>query len=531
MYNSIVKAVADITGEEINSCVDSKMENAIEEWATMYENQPSWLNKKQGIASASIPSSLATEVARLVTLELQSDVDDKDVNAIYKSVVNNIRIPTEYACALGGIVFKPYIDGNGIVSVQNIRADRFYPLTFDGSGNITQCVFVEQIRSNKDIYTRLEVHRLAQGTLIIDNVAYKSTTEGILGNLIGLEGVPQWSELEETSTFEGQSKLPVGFFKLPFANNISPDSPLGVSIYSKAVGLIEEADKKYSNINWEYESKQTAVHIGQSLLKPNAEGDGCVVPEGKERLYRVLENSTGTSDKPLLDTFSPEIRATDLYMGYQNQLRMIEFACGLSYGTISDPSTADKTATEVKSSKQRLYATVTDIQKALQKALEDTAEAIAFWLKKPKPIVSFVWDDSIIVDSESLQRQKMLEYTSGIIDKVKYFIDVYGMSEESAIKLVSDMESRSPAPENVDYFAESDGAPEQPSEIDSGEVKEVAEKATGERLNGAQVKSLMEIIAQYSAQAISEGAAINLIISAFGMTEQEARKLLGLGDA
>lgn len=530
MYNGIVKAVADITGEEINSCVDSKMENAIEEWAAMYENQPSWLNKKQGIVSASIPSSLAAEVARLITLELQSDVDDKDVNAIYKSVVDNIRIPTEYACALGGIVFKPYLDGNDKVSVQHIRADRFYPLTFDGSGNITQCVFIEQIRSNKDIYTRLEVHRLVKSTLTIDNVAYKSTTEGLLGNRISLDDVSQWAGLAEFTTYANQSKLPVGFFKLPLANNINPDSPLGVSLFSKAVGLIEEADRKYSNINWEYESKQAAIHIATSLLKPNANGDGCIIPEGKERLYRTLEYSSGATDKPLLDTFSPDIRATDLYMGYQNQLRMIEFACGLSYGTISDPSTADKTATEVKSSKQRLYATVTDIQKALQKALEDTAEAIAFWLKKPKPIVSSVWDDSIIVDSESLQRQKMLEYTSGIIDKVKYFIDVYGMSEESAIKLVSDMESRSPAPENVDFFAEGDESTES-IDIDLGEVKEVAEKATGERLNGAQVKSLMEVIAQYSSGALTESAATNLIISAFGMTEQEARKLLGLGDA
>ena len=47
---------------------------------------------------------------------------------------------------------------------------------------------------------------------------------------------------------------------------------MGVSVFGRAAGLIEEADRKYSNICWEYEAKQTAVHISQSLLARNDAG-------------------------------------------------------------------------------------------------------------------------------------------------------------------------------------------------------------------------------------------------------------------
>jgi hypothetical protein len=73
-------------------------------------------------------------------------------------------------------------------------------------------------------------------------------------------------------------------------------------------------------------------------------------------------------------------------------------------------------------------------------------------------------------------------------------------------------------------FMGSDGAPTQ------SEVQNAAQQATGERLNGAQVSALIGVITQFTAGVISEATAINLIVSGFGMTESEARKMLGLGD-
>ena len=68
-----------------------------------------------------------------------------------------------------------------------------------------------------------------------------------------------------------------------------------------------------------------------------------------------------------------------MFNGFNNQLKLVEFNCNLAYGTLSDPQSVDKTATEIKTSKQRSYVMVSDTQMALQDALEDLVYAMSFW--------------------------------------------------------------------------------------------------------------------------------------------------------
>lgn len=443
MMTAIVDALNKTISDGVKSCVDSRMATAIELWTALYEDRAPWLSQKKGIESAGIPSAMSAELSRLVTLEMKTEADDEGVNQVYQRAIEKIRIPVEYGCALGGVVIKPYTGPDDEIAIQYIRADRFFPLAFDSSGKISHCVFVDQFKQGRDIYTRLEVHQIRNG-LHVNNIAFKSSTSGKLGARVPLDSVPQWADLAEEASFQETDRLPIGYFKVPLANTIDPDSPLGVSVFSRAVTLIKEADRRYSNEVWELEAKQAAIHIAGSLLKLNKDTGAQEYPEGRERLYRVVQYNTGAADKPLLEEFSPDIRSDALSSTYQAQLRRIEFACGLAYGTISDPDVVDKTATEVRYSKQRLYATVTDIQKALEDALEDLVAAIAFWMHRPVPKTSFLWDDSIIVDSQSLQAQKLLEFQAGIIDKVKYHMDVYGLSEEAAIQTVADIKARAP---------------------------------------------------------------------------------------
>ena len=78
----------------------------------------------------------------------------------------------------------------------------------------------------------------------------------------------------------------------------------------------------------------------------------------------------------LYQIFSPQIRDQSLVNGLNRIFQRIEFNCNLAYGTISDPQVVDKTAEEIKASKQRSYASVLDIQKALEGALEDLIYAM-----------------------------------------------------------------------------------------------------------------------------------------------------------
>ena len=327
MLDLITNVLNQDADTQVDVCLTSQMANQIELWTRMYENRAPWVNNKD-VLSANLAPAIASEVARLVTLEMQSEITGSKtadyLNEQYKrKVLKDIRRYVEYGCAKGGLVLKPYVTQQGI-EVQFIQADCFFPLSFDSSGRITQCAFTEQFRKGKKIYTRLEVHSLAGNRVNITNRAFVATNDYSLGGEVPVNTIDRWSELAPDVTLEGADRLLLGYFKMPLANGEDSDSPLGVSVYSRAVDLIKEADRRYSNICWEYEGTQLAVHIATSLLKYNQSRDKFDYPGGKERLYRNLEYNTGAVDKPFIDTFSPDIRDVSLFNGFNNQL-MVPF--------------------------------------------------------------------------------------------------------------------------------------------------------------------------------------------------------------
>ena len=139
-----------------------------------------------------------------------------------------------------------------------------------------------------------------------------------------------------------------------------------------------------------------------------------------------------------MDTYSPDIREQSYLNGLNSQLRSIEFSCNLAYGTLSDPQSVDKTAEEIKASKQRSYAFVSDAQMALQTALEDLIDAMDFYttMYKLAPAgsyqVSYKWDDSIVMDAEKERQQDLQEVRDGIMQKWEFRAKWYGETEEQA---------------------------------------------------------------------------------------------------
>lgn len=447
-FSKMLTAVTEILNQDsdtqVDVCLTSQMASAIELWTAMYENHAPWVDRKK-VKSAQIPAAIASEIARLVTLEMKSEITGGTgalfLNREYqKKVLADLRRYVEYGCAKGGLILKPYVTKTGL-SIQYVQADSFFPLAFDDSGRIQQCVFTEQFRKGKKIYTRLEVHTLQGDRIHLTNRVFVATNDYSLGTEIEIGSIERWSELAPELTLEGADRLLFGYFKVPMANAEDSDSPLGVSVYSRAPELVEEADRRYSNICWEYEGTQLAIHIATSLLKYNNDRNKFEYPGGQERLYRNVEYNAGAADKPFIDTFSPEIRDTALFNGFNNQLRLIEFACNLAYGTLSDPQNVDKTATEIKVSKQRSYTFVSDTQMALQKALEDLVYAMNFWavLYGLIPLgnkyqVSFVWDDSIIVDAEAERQTDRQDVAMGVMSLAEYRSKWYGETLEEAAK-------------------------------------------------------------------------------------------------
>jgi A118 family predicted phage portal protein len=224
-----------------DTVVSTEMTKAITLWGQMYEGKAPWLHEPDRdspvrITSMNIPSFIASEKARMATLEMKSIItapqqptetqttteytnhkqqsgeneveqpirsDRTDfLNSQYKKLLRVVRQQLEYGIAKGGLVIKPYIvllntntmntnGGNEVVEGVKInenkvnaqiefdfvQADDFYPLAFDATGKMLEAAFIQKKIDKNVIYSRVEYHRLdtANQTVTITNTAYKAT--------------------------------------------------------------------------------------------------------------------------------------------------------------------------------------------------------------------------------------------------------------------------------------------------------------------------------------------------------------------
>lgn len=430
--------------------VSDKMAAAIDLWTRCYMNHPPWRydeNGKEKVKTLNLPAIIASELSRLVTTELESSVENKTLDEAYQTVVRDLRHCCELGCAGGGLAFKP-VPENGRISVDYVSAESFFPTDYDTNGDITGAIFVDKLTKGDTVYTKLEQHRLEGKQYTIRNYAFKNETQDPdvtedLGRPIALADVPEWAAIEEEKVIAPVLAPLFAYFKMPGTNPIDKTSPLGVSCFAKALEQIEQADRQYDRLLWEYEGSELAIDVDMTWFKQDKTTGYWELPKGKDRLFRMHNMDDGDTK---YNVFSPAIRDASLFNGLDNLLKRIEFNCGLSYGTISDPQNVDKTATEIISSKQRLYSTVKDIQLSLEDALQQLVYAMSVWMNlggqtvPVGPEVTFNWDDSIVIDKQAELLAMQQDVASGILRPEIYLAKKYGVTEKEALKMMPDTE-------------------------------------------------------------------------------------------
>ena len=412
----------------------------IESCTNIYNSKAPWLNEE--VKSLNVAKTICDKVAKAVTIEFKSQVDDESIDEIYQKFLKNIRTNTEYALAKGGMFFKPFYS-NGKIKISCIQADKFIPIKFDSTGEMLSAIFIDQITKGDDVYTRLEYQELIDTTIMIKNIAYKTNkyNSNTLGSKIGLSQVEEWKSIQPETSINNVNKLLGGYFKIPIANPVDNTSPIGVPIFANAIDILEEIDRQFSRTLWEYEGSELAIDVDATAFKKDKYGKD-ILPKGKDRLYRKLD----LSDENNWNVFSPTIRETSLFNGLNEWLRQCESQCGLSFGVLSKETSIAKTATEINSSKQDYYVTVSDIQKSLQNALDDLiygTDVLMTLYKIPhkiNPNTSYEWDDSILVDAKEEQSIMMQEASMGYIKKELYLMKRYGVTEEQARKMMPEQQ-------------------------------------------------------------------------------------------
>ena len=413
-----------VLGSEIE--LTAQMIDTIDLWQNMLTGSAPWTNK---MPSMGLESGICREFADVAINEMQAKVEDNEsLDQIFQMAIRDLNENLQDGLALGSLIIKPLLGGR----VEYVTADNFIPIRFDNDRPV-DCVFIErkQINENK-FYHRLERHTLTPAGLTITNKAYQSTSSARIGTQVSLDAVEVWAGLPDEISYPGMNRIDFGYYRNPLKNRID-GSQCGVSVYSgTAVDRIKDADVQAARLDWEYESGERAIHVDERALKTGVNGQKSVAKTHK-RLYRGLNIDQKNDD--LFKEYSPQMRDDSYRQGLESALRRVEFSVGLAYGDLSDAQYVEKTATEIKTAKQRKYNRVAAIQENLRVCLEDLVDALAFYNSSYTTSYSFScsFNDSILTDEEAERNQDRQDVSMGVMRLEEYRAKWYGEDVETAL--------------------------------------------------------------------------------------------------
>ncbi len=463
-----LKAVEQV--EKIETPLSADMINALDDWYKAYCGQSPWLSADDGkVKSMNLPAMIASEIARQVTLEMQWNITGKTPEKTeenetpeavdnpraeylrneFEKLMSELRKKLEQGCAAGGMAVRPYPNtDDGHIYFGWTMDWSLYPVAFDETGNLKDVIFRDVYQDGDITYTRLERHTVEKDGVKVTQRVFKSKFKDQVGSEVPLSAVEQWAKLEPEATLHGTDGQMFGWYKVAAANNVDVDSPMGISVFHKALKVIKQADMQYSRLLWEFEGSELAIDVDPLALRPQKgkkTGAGEPVyelPQLNERLFRGVN-----LDEDHYSVFSPSIRDTALLNGLNRLLMMIEDLSGLSRGTLSDAPLEARTATELRILRQRTYATIADNQAALEHCLRDVIRAMDKYATiynlapEGEYEASFEWDDSILTDRAQEMTEQLELLSQGILSKAEVRQWYTGETEaqaQAAIQAIQD---------------------------------------------------------------------------------------------
>lgn len=447
----------DIKALQVDAVTSEKMVLAIEEWLDAFYNSPAW-NKDKKLYQTNFAGIITAYVATLSASELSLNTGSGEraeyvKDQLERFFMGNIRNHIQKAAAGGWVALKPWVNGNDIIC-DVVAADNFFATKMHG-GVVESAVFIDEGTSSNKKYIRLEYHELTPAGVVIKNEVYPAN-DIREGRSVPLDTVPEWADLLPEATIEGTSRPLFTILKMPFSNQIDPQSPLPASFYANAMDSLCEIDRIYTEFLWEIKTGRRKQILDMTAVTPapanNIPVKGGVISSGERTRrevvssdqYLVLNMGNKTNTKPF-DDYTPEMRIEAYQTALNIQLRLLESQCGLSAETFSfDLKSGNaKTATEVASEDNSTFSTIKGIQdNGLEQGLMDLVYIYDFYATlyalAPAGSVApgITFGDSVFEDTDKeFIRLKSLA-DNGYISK-EYLVAWYlGVDEAEAKKMI-----------------------------------------------------------------------------------------------
>lgn len=328
------------------------------------------------------------------------------------------------------------------IKIDFATVDKIYPLSYEGT-KITECAFAINKTINNQNLCMLSIHKKNEkGNYVITNYAFKVDNGGQLTDI---------SDKIDDMLLEIDTMSNKPWFSIlepRLTNNIKINSPYSISLFANSIDVLKGIDIAYDSYVNEFVLGKRRIFVASDLLQPDIKtGQQKEIFDTNDVVFHLLpgEDNKGAQ----ITTPEMELRMDDHEKGIQLGLNLLASKIGFGEERYKFNKNGVTTATQVISENSEMYRTIKKHEINLENTLVDLLKTICYVAKKflgkpveEEPEITIDFDDSIIEDKSEKKRQAQLEYNYELIDKVEYFVETRGMTEEQAIQFIKKMEER-----------------------------------------------------------------------------------------
>lgn len=455
--------------KKFQTCIirSAEMELAQKRWSMIISGNPPWRDKEDGIETINFAKFISYFCAKKICLDINVKVEgsqraDYIQRCISAMLKKSVRDKVEDACNCGGIILKP--NGNYMYNnaIDYVMPGDFAVTEKNSNGEIRGIIFIDRVQKGDDHYTRLEyqhfVHtEVSEGNVqqvyAIENRAFRSSKDGVLGWEIPLHDVEEWKNLLPEVLIDKIEKPLFGYFKMPYNNTIDYNSPEGVAVFHNCLPELKALDVAFSRKADEVEDSKHMTFIDENSMRSKADREH---PAGKRiRLPRFVKglrsgvNDEGRSVSEHVATMLTEARIADI----NSTLSMISTKCGFSQGQfVLDRKSGRITATQIESDDSETVETITDMRSNLKSAIVDLIYALDKYcdvffdmpsgyvnvLDENVPEEDIFYFKDLLVTFEQDRTRAYNMVQSGLYSKKKYLMEYEGFSEKEAEQMLKE---------------------------------------------------------------------------------------------
>ena len=431
---------------DIETIGSEQMKAWVNECVSIYQGNPCWLDEDDHVDTVNFAKAICSETARLATLGIGIHIDGSAradwLMEQFNKIYFQLRHWIEYGCAYGTIILKP----NGS-SIDMYTPDMF-EITHVTNDTIDGVIFHNWKQVGKKWYTRLEYHRLENDLYLITNKCFVGDSPNDTKKVIDITLTP-WAELAEEAALQNVEGTLFGVLRMPHSNNIDPNSPFGLPVFSEAIQELRDLDIAYSRNSKEIRDSKRTVLL---------DSDAMITPGGpiKMHLFNALETSReqlglpdmvrnvrGDGKELFYQEINPELQTETRLKGINALLSQIGYKVGFSNGYfVFNESTGIQTATQVEAEQQRTIQFIKDVRDKLEDCLNGLIYALNVFADlydlAPLGVYEVTYDFSDITYSFEEERAHHYQLAiQGHFPWEEYYVRFLGYSREDARKLIA----------------------------------------------------------------------------------------------